>query len=430
MKIKKYEGKTWAEAIAKVKADLGAGAVLLHTQLPQERHWLRLWGGGKCVILAGTGFHVVSEYRQRRPSVASGDTSRIFLRPPRADESPPPPATVRIDAKAPPAPTLPTAVSAAAPAELGMLRRLVQELRDHVLFPEFAVAPEGLRAGYRTLIENRISTALAKRVVSGIQSRLGAEGCGDPSIVNEAIRRTIGEMVNVAHEIRLTPGKCRRVALIGPTGVGKTTTIAKLAAMYHFEPRRKKVGLITMDTYRIGATDQLAQMARIMEIPLRIAQSAEQVHQAIDSFSDFDLVLIDSAGRAQRNEEHLEELRRMLTIAKPDETHLVLALNSDPDVLCEVVEQFSRCAVDKIILTKVDEAVRFGIILDVLEKVKTEVSYVTTGQAVPADIEPADREKLVSMICGDGVPHGPGRRAATPRPTADTPRQGAGRLLG
>lgn len=416
MKIKKYEGRTWDEAIAKVKADLGPGAVLLHTQLPQERHWLRLWGGGKCVILAGTGFHVVNEYRQRRP--ASGDTSRILVKAAGGAM----PASVGLGGSAASLrlPVAPGRIAAAPePAhrppgggeDLGALRRMVQELRDHVVCPDMAQAPEGLRVGYRSLIENRISTTLAKRVLSGIQQRIGAEACSNPELVREAIRRTIAEMVNVAHEIRLTPGKCRTVALIGPTGVGKTTTIAKLAGIYALR-RGKRVGLITMDTYRIAATEQLSNMADIVGIPLRIAKTPEDVRAAISEFSRCDLVLIDSAGRAQRNAEHLRELKLFLDVARPDETHLVLSVTSNLDVLHDVVERFGCCRIDNIILTKLDEAVRFGLILDVLEKVQSSVSYVTTGQGVPADIEPADRERLVSMICGDGIEHGSGRRAA------------------
>lgn len=419
MKIKKYEGRTWDEAIAKVKADLGAGAVLLHTQLPQDRHWLRLWGGGKCVILAGTGFHVVSEYRQRRPT--SGDTSRIVMRAAggtmpagvalggieNGTGDPRRPATPARTAEAPASARHPSGGS----EDLGALKRMVQELRDHVVHPEMAQAPEGLRVGYRSLIENRISTTLAKRVLSGIQQRIGAEACANPDLVREAIRRTIAEMVNVAHEIRLTPGKCRTVALVGPTGVGKTTTIAKLAGIYALR-RGKRVALITMDTYRIAATEQLAHMADIAGIPLRIAKNPEEVRAAIAEFSRCDLVLIDSAGRAQRNAEHLREIKQFIEVARPDETHLVLSVTSNLDVLCDVVERFGCCPIDKIILTKLDEAVRFGLILDVLEKVRSSVSYVTTGQEVPTDIEPADRERLVSMICGDEIEHGSGRRAA------------------
>ncbi|MBI3099763.1 MAG: flagellar biosynthesis protein FlhF [Planctomycetes bacterium] len=421
MKIKKYEGRTWDEAIAKVKADLGPGAVLLHTQLPQERHWLRLWGGGKCVILAGTGFHVVSEYRQRRP--ASGDTSRIVVRPAGGSA----PATVGVPAKAA-APALREA-PAADPGDLGVLRRMVQELRDNVLYPDFAQAPEGLRIGYRSLIENRISTTLARRVLTGIQQKIGAEACANAELVREAIRETIAERVNVAHEIRLTPGRSRVVALIGPTGVGKTTTIAKLAAIYALR-RQKRVGLITMDTYRIAATEQLSQMADIARIPLRIAKTPEEVNAAVAEFARFDLVLIDSAGRAQRNADHLRELKHFIDVAKPDEIHLVLSVTSNLDVLYDVVERFGCCRIDNIILTKLDEAVRFGLILDVLEKVRSSVSYVTTGQGVPADIEPADRERLVSMICGDGIEHGSGRRASSSGPADHAPGAGAGRLLG
>jgi flagellar biosynthesis protein FlhF len=209
----------------------------------------------------------------------------------------------------------------------------------------------------------------------------------------------IEDEIRVAGPIRGEPGRCRVVALVGPTGVGKTTTIAKLAANFRLKEKRK-VGLITVDTYRIAAVEQLRTYADIIDLPMAVVSTPREMREAVTRMSDLEIVLMDTAGRSPRDEVKIQELRTMLIEAKADEVHLVLSAVGSAGGLKRTAEQFRPAGTTALVLTKLDEATSLGNVLPLLRASKLPLSYVTDGQNVPDDIEAADQRRLARMLLG------------------------------
>jgi flagellar biosynthesis protein FlhF len=179
--------------------------------------------------------------------------------------------------------------------------------------------------------------------------------------------------------------------------MGKTTTLAKLAAQAKLRDGRR-VGLVTIDTYRLAAVEQLQTYASILEVPLLAVATPDEMADARRRLADCDLVLIDTAGRSPNDAERLAELKRLLDAAEPHETHLVLASTLAEPAAARAVEQFGVLGADRVVLTKLDEAVGFGVVLNVIRKVSMRLSYVTNGQTVPHDLLPADSARLAALI--------------------------------
>jgi len=264
---------------------------------------------------------------------------------------------------------------------------------------------------YSRLIEQEVTQELANQLIldaktltnAGASAANGQASSDEPSHRQQMIQAIASHIPVTGEESELPrspDGRPHVVALIGPTGVGKTTTVAKLAA--NFKLRRKlNVALITLDTYRIAAVEQLKTYAGIIGLPLHVASSPEQVAQAMDKCLHADVVIVDTAGRSPRDDRRLQELQTLLEVAKPHVTHLVLSATHGQSVLNQAVERFSAVSYDSMIFTKLDEAVALGPVLNVLHREGKPVSYVTTGQEVPHQIEVGQCDRLASMLLGD-----------------------------
>lgn len=265
--------------------------------------------------------------------------------------------------------------------------------------------PDPLVAHYLKLIEQEVAEELAEEIVTKVGGVLTQSEFADPDKVRRAVHSEIARHLPVQTDTdALKPtddGRPRTIALIGPTGVGKTTTIAKLAATFKLK-QGKKVGLITMDTYRIAAVEQLRTYAGIIGLPLKVVNTAEQLSEALEEYKGLDAVLIDTAGRSQKASDKLGELKQVLASAQPHEVHLVLSSTVSQKVLLQTIERFSAVEADRIIFTKLDEAVTGGVLLNVAKRVGKKVSYVTTGQEVPHEIEPGCSDRLASLVMGEG----------------------------
>ncbi|WP_150267689.1 flagellar biosynthesis protein FlhF [Paenibacillus tepidiphilus] len=193
----------------------------------------------------------------------------------------------------------------------------------------------------------------------------------------------------------------RIVYIAGPTGVGKTTTIAKLAAEQLFKHGRK-VGLITSDTYRISAVEQLRTYAAILNIPLEVVQSPGDLQRAMFRLESCDLVLMDTAGRNYRNEMLVAELQSLLARELKSETYLVLSMTSKSRDMKTIAEHFGRYQLDKVIFTKLDETGSYGPLFNVLNDFPLKLSYMTNGQNVPDDLLLVTKDQISGMLLGTG----------------------------
>jgi flagellar biosynthesis protein FlhF len=242
---------------------------------------------------------------------------------------------------------------------------------------------------YLRLILNGVSRIKALRLVERLKHDF-------PPPAADTYEKAAGltEKLIAASFLKDEPREKRIKAFIGPTGVGKTTTLAKLAAHYCLE-KKMKVGLITTDTYRIAASEQLKIYAKIMGIPVEIASCKDKFQQALSNYAEKDLILVDTPGRNHRDEQCMKSLKSVLTDNM--ETFLLLSPVSSREYLLDAADRFRLFHYDRIILTKLDECTRFGGMIDVLDNIAKPISYVTTGQNVPKDIERATPERLAQL---------------------------------
>lgn len=238
------------------------------------------------------------------------------------------------------------------------------------------------------------------KVIQDMISRLtGAEIVADKDsrrAVN-ALEKYLRKTVRVATGITLLSGRPKIVALIGPTGVGKTTTLAKIAANFVLD-KGVSAAMITADTYRISAVEQLKTYSDIIGLPLEIVYSPDALKKAIEKHRNKQLILIDTAGRSQYNDYQMQELCELLSVDKNIEKHLVMSATTKNRDAEEILERFLLCKPDRIIFTKTDETSCPGIVLNIMHKKKIALAYLTNGQSVPDDIYPASIEKLAELL--------------------------------
>lgn len=190
------------------------------------------------------------------------------------------------------------------------------------------------------------------------------------------------------------------IALIGPTGVGKTTTLAKIASIKSIE-QKKKVAFITTDTYRIAAVEQLKTYAKILNVPIEVCYNLNDFKQAVEKFTAFDHVFIDTAGRNFRNKKHIEDLKKTIDFHTEMETYLVFSLTAKEEDLEMIYQQFSNIPIDKLIFTKLDETSCCGSLLNLSYKYHKPIAFITTGQDVPDDIIVATQHTIINQIVGE-----------------------------
>lgn len=191
-----------------------------------------------------------------------------------------------------------------------------------------------------------------------------------------------------------------KIALIGPTGVGKTTTIAKLAGRLALI-EKKKVGLITIDTYRIGAVEQLKTYAEIMNIPFKVVITLKEMEESIKELEDCDVILIDTTGRSSKNTMQISELRAFIQKINADNISLVISGTTKNKDIDTILRGYGEVSYENIIITKLDETTSYGCIYNIIKKSNKEISFITTGQNVPDDIKTPSKEEICKLILGE-----------------------------
>ena len=400
MQLEKITAPTIADAFKEVKRLLGDDAVILSTRTVTIRRWLGLRKREVVEVMAGKGVNV---QRRMPPPPEKPVMKKVPPGGPAAYAANSRLAKVESGPSSAPGKALlesPVAQSVAMmnfAGEITTLKSMVKDLVHEVRHRTTPQVPEELFGFYLQLVESEVSEELATDILRKVQQNARPEQLANPQFVKDRMVEQIEKLIPLSGPIeRKKLGGPHVVALIGPTGVGKTTTIAKLAANLKLR-EGKKVGLITIDTYRIAAIDQLRKYADLIGIVLTVVNNPEEMKAAVDSMSDCEYVLIDTAGRSPTDALKLNELGRFLEAAKPDEVHLVLSTTCGQRSAELAMEKFSGVRVDKVIFTKVDEAAQLGMLLSVVRKLNKGLSYVTTGQDVPDDIEVGQARRIARI---------------------------------
>jgi flagellar biosynthesis protein FlhF len=437
------------EALDIVRREMGPDAVILHTrEMPQPRFLKWRKAAERVEITAGSGVNVrtpqalLSASANRASAALNPATQRHrdeYLAPPPALLPPavnksaglqPMPFESRIGQRAasqairtgaylPDVPAAgsaprPPSVVAAPPArevaamteqqasiakQLSTIQQMMAQLTRGSA-PKADEIPAELFQLYTELIDVEVEEELARNLIHQLKQNPGTDNLSDAPAAKARLRSMVEQEVHCTAPITAVPGQRRVVALVGPTGVGKTTTIAKLAANFRLRDGIR-MGLVTVDTYRIAAVEQLRTYAEIIDLPMKVVTSPREMRRALDELSGLDLVLIDTAGRSPRDELKIQELKSLLAEAQVDEVHLVLSLAASPRNLQATAEKFAPAGTTAMILTKLDEAVGMGSLLSVARRVPLPVSYLTTGQDVPDDIELASARRVARLVLGE-----------------------------
>ncbi len=401
MRMKKYQAPSMADALAVIRAELGPNAVILHSSEVKR---------GPLGLLSRPMVEVVAAVDDggTRPTARAAGTSRTAS--PRVSVPTVAPAARPRTGNVAAAPARPLApaparVAAESPDNGAMhemqthvreLRRALGRLMQTSDWPGVSKLSPPLVDLYERLIDQEIDGPLARDLVTAIDGELSLQAAEDPSIVRECLAKHIRHHLRAAEPLLPHPSEPTVLFLIGPTGVGKTTTIAKLAANLGVD--RARVALITCDTFRIAAIPQLKTYADILRVPLEVAYTPDELTQRVVDFLDRDFIIVDTPGRSQRNAGQLAELRRFVLSVPSRRTFLTIAAGSRYRDMLDVVTRFGAIPYDALLITKVDETSTFGPIFNLSRQTGRPITYLTTGQNVPADIERATTAGLCDLI--------------------------------
>lgn len=421
MIVKKFEAPTETEAVLKAKEELGSNAVVLNVKTLKQRGIFRLFRSDKVEITAALEENeFIGNMNQAgkvslAPEASAGKTaqterSKGFSA--LADE--------RIDI---------INDSAAIEEKLDSLHDMIsrqmkkgasvhkdmENAYDEISATKEEQQPEDnkdsngqnsnfkfLQLIYNKLIDNEVDEKYANMIIGEIGSSIKKES-NISSLLSAVYQKLILKLGEPA-EITVSD-KPKIILFIGPTGVGKTTTIAKLASYYKLE-KQCRVAFMTADTYRIAAVEQLNTYASIISCPISVIYSSDEAEDALNDFKDYDLIFVDTAGRSHKDEDQMLELLELIKTIKgmsdkfDFECYLALSATTKYKDLINIAEVYKDIPDYRIIFTKLDETCALGNILNVRLATGAQLSYTTSGQNVPNDIESINEQSIAKQLLG------------------------------
>ncbi len=375
MKVKRYIANDVQEAMIKIKSELGKEAVILHTRKIKKRGIKGFFHKPLVEVVAAIDSKEYNNdlYNQNKKESFQNKTNNL-------DNN---------------------ALINGLSEELNSMRKMLKKVLTKVDGTiEKELTNNTIEDKYvNKLIKNGVDRKIANQIINIVQRQINLTEENEQSIKN-AIKVQIKKYLGMPYIIEKNSNKPKIIFLIGPTGVGKTTTIAKLAAKLSIIDNNN-VGLITSDTYRIGAVDQLKIYSEILNIPLSVIYEPNEIQKIISKYSNLDYILVDTAGRNHKNNELIKELEVLVKNIDSPDIFLLISLTTAFNDILSIVESYSRIGDYKLLFTKIDESNNIGNILNTKLLTDRQLSYITTGQSVPDDIEIANIDKIANRIVGD-----------------------------
>ena len=414
MQTQRQRGKTEAEAVEAAKKELGDGVVIMNVKDVQRKGLAALFRAKQTEVTVALEEEndTVVPVRRETPSPAARKEQPRPVKRLSADNSAEADLSHEI--------VLGTEDRIAIEKKLDSLESLLmsrfqqnEAAREETTVSEKAAEEENreepqqeemtqqqrfVRLLYNTMLESEVDEKYANQIVNEVDVS-GKSNLPIDYILENIYQKMILKFGR-AYGISPADGAPKIVVFMGPTGVGKTTTIAKIASCYAVE-EKKKVALMTADTYRIAAVEQLRTYANILEVPFRVIYSEDEVKTAVREFADFDYIFVDTMGHSHKNEEQLGHMKKLFDALKEAaecQTFLVLSATTKYRDLLKIVSTYKGIADFQLIFTKLDETAAMGNLLNMRLFTEKPLAFVTNGQNVPNDIEQFNPQKTVKQI--------------------------------
>ncbi|HOD55408.1 MAG TPA: DEAD/DEAH box helicase family protein, partial [Candidatus Cloacimonadota bacterium] len=281
--------------------------------------------------------------------------------------------------------------------EIRFINERIELILNHIKYENLPHLPKNLQNFSKLLIQSGISSSIANSIIEEVFTSLRGEDLMDDEQVEQKIITKIKNMIQITGPVKFNQGVPTVVLIVGSTGVGKTTCIAKLAALYKYT-YGKKVALVSVDSYRIAAMEQLKAFSDIAKIHFESAYSNNDLIEKINKLQKYEVILIDSAGINTKNVKQLVSLKETIRVSRADEIHLVMNMTTRYLDMKETLKNFAMIPYNGIILTKLDESSSFGDIINLSVEMDKPFSYISFGQNIPEDISLANRNELAQVI--------------------------------